>query len=371
MDDSLRLRLLNFLFVFLLSALSSFSVKAEDEVGYSLDHFSYAGPMAVLQLANDWRGDIKQGSDAVSFVQNEISVKRNNFTLGLLARNYHQFHIGNDLARGFYYYNNEISLDEELRIDASMRAKAYSGTGLRLGYDFLFSPIAETSLSFTPSLTALRLDNITWGKFEGELFYSDTDNWGGTIDLDYGYTTDHIARRSLQGESLGQLYGFDLETEFKSPWIDVSYQGINLFSRIYWDGLPKTKAQVSTETAFLLFGYEYYDDVILHAPALHYVQASGPLSIIPIISTPSFDWLTSARITPVKSFYYHGFQYRSSLNIFDSAQDVKFGLQHDFSTRTTRLSFDIPNIKAVLASQALDLSRSQQLVVKFTFHYSF
>ena len=327
--------------------------------------------MAVFQLANDWNGDLKQGNDAVSLIQNEISAKSNHFLLGLLSRNYHQFSIGNDLARGFYYYNNDISLDDELRIDASMQARVYSGTGLRFGYEFLFTPLPKTRLSFTPSIVALRLDNIIWGEFKGELFYLNADNWGGTIDLDYGYTKDHIVRRPLPGEYIGQLYGFDLDLNWQSPLLSLDYQGINLYSRIYWDGLPQTTAQVSTETAFLLFGYEYYEDVILHGPALHYAKASGPLSVIPGITSNSFDWLTSARITPVKSFFYHGFQYHSSLEILDNTQVVKFGLQHDFSSRATRISFDMANISAVLASQTFDISKSQQLVLKFTFHYSF
>jgi len=371
MDDSLPLRPCCFLLLFLTAPLLSFATQAEEEVQYKLEHFSYAGPMAVLQLANNWHGNMKPGRDAISFFQHEISIKKNNFTLGLLSRSYHQFSIENDFARGFYYYNNEISLDEELRVEGSVSAKTYSGMGLRLAYDFLFNPFSETSLRLTPSIVALRLDDIIWGQFKGELFYSDTDNWGGTIDLEYGYTKDHIVRRPLKGESLGQLYGLDLESEWKSPWLDVIYQGINLFSRVYWDGLPKTKAQVSTETAFLLFGYEYFDDVILHAPALHYIQASGPLSNISVLSDTAFNWLTSARVTPIKSFYYHGFQYPSSLDIFGGTHTVKFGFQHDFSTRTTRLSLDHANISAVLASQTLDVSRSQQLVAKFTFHYRF
>jgi len=359
------------LLTLLLFILSSCQINAEDEVRYSLEHFSYAGPMPIIQIANNWHGDIKQGRDAVSFTQNEILVTKNNFTLGLLMRSYHQFSIDNDLARGFYYYNNDISLDEELRTDAFMQARVYSGTGLRLGYEFIFSPLSNTRLSLTPSIVALRLDDIIWGEFEGELFYSNPDNWGGTIDLNYGYTKDHVVRRPLPGDHIGQLYGLDLDLNWQSPWLTFDYQGINLYSRIYWDGLPQTTAQVSTETAFLLFGYEYYDDVILHAPALHYVQASGPLSIIPNITIDSLDWLTSARITPVKSFYYHGFQYRNSIEIFDSPQALRLGLQHDFSTRTTRLSLDLTNITAVLASQTLDASKSQQLVLKFTFHYSF
>lgn len=365
-----------FLFVVLLlvsvcvwaEGADQYLAKDESSIEYTFEHFSYAGPMAVMQLANDWNGDIKQGDDAVSFIQSEISAKTNHFLLGFLTRYYHQFSIGNDLARGFYYYNNDISLGEELRIDAAMQARVYSGTGLRLGYEFLFNPFSRTRLSVIPSFVVLRLDDIIWGGLEGELFYSDTNNWGGTIDLDYGYTKDHVVRRPLKGEYLGQLYGLDLDLNWQSPWLSFDYQGINLYSRIYWDGLPQTTAQVSTETAFFLFGYEYFDDVVLQAPALHYAQASGPF---PIVANSKFHWLSSVRVTPVKSFYYHGLRYRSEVDLFDRLQVFKLGLQYDFSSSTSRISFEHSNVTAVLASQTLDLSKSQQLVAKFTFHYSF
>ena len=377
MEDSLRLAsfliLISFSLSFSISVIAdaganSDLIEDEDSIQYSFDHFSYAGPMAVMQLANDWNGDIKQGDDAVSFIQSEVSAKTNHFLLGFLTRYYHQFSIGNDLARGFYYYNNDISLDEELRIDAAMQARVYSGTGLRLGYEFLINPFSQARLSVIPSFVALRLDDIIWGGLEGELFYSNTHSWGGTIDLDYGYTEDHVVRRPLEGEYIGQLYGLDLDLNWQGPWLSFDYQGVNLFSRIYWDGLPQTTAQVSTETAFFLFGYEYFDNVILHAPALHYAQASGPFPIAP---NSKLHWLSSARVTAVKSFYYHGLQYRSELEVFDRMQVFKLGFQYDFSSSTSRLSVEHSNITAVLASQTFDLSKSQQLVAKFTFHYTF
>ncbi len=89
---------------------------------------------------------------------------------------------------------------------------------------------------------ALRLTDIIWGDFEGELFYSNTKNWGGTIDLDYHYTEDHIVRRPLNGEYIGQLYGLDLNLSYQSKNFAIDYQGINVANRIYWDGAPTTTA---------------------------------------------------------------------------------------------------------------------------------
>jgi len=353
-------------------------------VKFQANHFSYAGPMAVLQLANDWNGKFKGGKDAISFFETELSVRKNNVVLGYLRRVSHQFEIGNDLARGFYYYNNEIELDERMRINAAMDSKVYSGSGLRLGYRFesFFGPGFENYLSVTPSLTALRLDNIIWGDFEGSLFYSNTDDWGGTIDLDYGYTKDHIVRRPLSGEYLGWLYGLDLNVVWDSPWLEASYKGINVFSKIYWDGLPTTTAQFSTETAFLLYGYEYYDNVILNAPALHYLEASAPLSfadsalkvfLVPDLYAISQNMhlFSSAQITPIRSFYYHGFQYRTKPGAWGSESPIKLGLQHDFSTRTTKLSMQHEYVSMEFASQTMDVSKSQQVVLKLGLHVSF
>ena len=358
--------------------------ESKHEVDFMANHFSYAGPMAVLQLANDWNGKFKGGKDAISFFETELSVRKNNVVLGYLRRVSHQFEIGNDLARGFYYYNNEIELDERMRINAAMDSKVYSGSGLRLGYRFesFLGSDFENYLSVTPSLTALRLDNIIWGDFEGSLFYSNTDDWGGTINLDYGYTKDHVVRRPLSGEYLGWLYGLDLNVVWDSPWLEASYKGINVFSKIYWDGLPTTTAQFSTETAFLLYGYEYYDNVILNAPALHYLEASAPLSfadsalkvfLVPDLYAISQNMhlFSSAQITPIRSFYYHGFQYRTKPGAWGSESPIKLGLQHDFSTRTTKLSMQHEYVSMEFASQTMDVSKSQQVVLKLGLHVSF
>ena len=350
---------------------------------YTLEHFSYAGPMAVMQLANDWNGKLKSGKDAISFIQSEISARYKNFTLGYLVRKSHQFKIGNDLARGFYYYNNDITLAEQMQINAKMQSKVYAGKGLRLAHT-LHPSYMDTHLKITPSIVALRLDEIIWGGFDGSLFYSspDEDDWGGTIDLDYGYTKDFIARRPLQDEHLGWLYGLDLDVEWSSPWLEARYSGTNVFSRIYWKGMPRTTAKISTESAFYLIGPEYFDDVILNAPALHYLEASAPLtfadSALKVFLVPdlyaisqNMHLFSSAQITPIRSFYYHGFQYRTKPGVWGSESPIKLGLQHDFSTRTTKLSMQHEYVSMEFASQTMDVSKSQQVVLKLGLHVGF
>jgi hypothetical protein len=317
--------------------------------------------MAVMQLANDWHGDIKPGKDAISFIENKLTFKSNQYELSALSRSYHEFEIDNDLARGFYFYNNNISLENEMRIQAELKAKTYSGHGIQFAHQFQPLKHEHYQISIKPKLTALRLDDIIWGSLEGELFYNDTKNWGGTIDLDYGYTKDHVVRRPLRGEYIGQLYGLDLDMDLTSQWLTVNYQGMNLISRIYWDGLPKTTAQVSTETAFLLFGYEYFEDVNLDAPDIHFIQAHGTFDHSSLIA---LNWMSSARVTPVRSFYYHGIKYL--LN-----DTFQLAMQYDFSSSTTRLSLNHPNVAATIASQTLDLSKSQQLEVRLDINYQF
>lgn len=343
-------------------------------INYAFDHFSYAGPMPVFQLANDWNGDFKSDDDAIAFMQNEISVQYNNFIVSALAQTYYSFLVDNELASGFYYYNNDISLDEELRIDATMDAKTYSGNGIRLGYELSSAALIPDTLpssiriNITPSIVALRLDEITWGNLEGELFYSNTEDWGGTIDLDYGYTEDHVVRRPLSGDYIGQLYSFDLEADIDTPWADFDYQGINIYGRIYWDGLPQTTAQLSTETAFLLFGYEYYEDVILNPPALHFLQAAIPLVAL---TGNNIFWKTNARFTPIKDFYFHGLEWRRDFGWFGETETLKAGLQYDFSNKTPKISVEFSNFSLVFASQTLDVAKSQSLLAKLEFGVSF
>lgn len=356
--------------VALLSCQPSFSADdSHNSLSYSFDHISYAGPMAVLQLANNWHGDLKSGRDAFSFLENKIEAKSGNYQISILSRTYHEFLIGNDLARGFYYYNNGIELEQELRIDAALQAKSYSGAGIQFGYDFNALSGKNYSLSITPKLTALRLTNIIWGNFEGELFYSDTKNWGGTIDLNYHYTEDHVARRPLSGDYIGQLYGFDLDVLWQSQYLDVFYQGVNVASRIYWDGVPTTTAQISTETAFLLFGYEYYEDVILTAPALHYSRINIPLP--DAVFTQGLSLRTDSYFSAVRELHFHGIEWATSVDWFSEVEEISFSAQHDFASRSSKLSVLTPILSATLASQTFDLSKSQQLIVSFSFNYTF
>jgi hypothetical protein len=374
-------KLLFIVFSIILNLLTSTSWANDTDneltIKYSFNHFSYAGPMPVFQLVNDWNGDFKSDDDAISFIQNEISINFNHFIISALTQTYHSFLVDNELASGFYYYNNDITLDDELRIDATMDAKTYSGKGIRLGYEFTSSALtpdllpSDFEITFTPSLVALRLDDITWGGLEGELFYTSTDDWGGTIDIDYGYTKDHVARRPLTGDYIGQMYSLDLEADIDTPWIDLDYQGINIYGQIHWDDLPRTSAQISTETAFLLFGYEYYEDVVLDPPALHFLQAAIPIYATGAITNKNIYWKTNARFTPVKDFYYHGLEWRQDINWFGENKIFKAGIQYDFSNYTPKISLELSEFSLVFASQTLDVSKSQSLIAKLEFGYSF
>lgn len=364
-----------------LSGKSNQAVKPK--VDLTLQHFSYAGPMAVMQLVNDWKGELKSGKDAISFIQAELSTTYNSFTIGYIQRKSHQFSLGNDLAKGFYYYNNEVKLDDKMQINAKMESKVYSGEGLKIAHKFDFSYL-DHRFSVTPSIVNLRLDEIIWGGFDGNLFYSspEDEDWGGTIELDYGYTDDSIARRPLNGESLGWLHGLDLDFVWNTPWLNAKYSGVNVFSRIYWDNMPKTTATISTESAFYLSGTEYFENSVLTPPALHYIEASTPLSfadsalkafLVPELYSISQNMhlFSSAQITPIRSFYYHGFQYLTTPGTWGSASPIKLGLQHDFSSRTTKLSLQHEYVSMEFASQTVDVSKSQQVVLKFGAHIKF
>ncbi|MEH6449829.1 MAG: hypothetical protein V7765_14230 [Oleispira sp.] len=325
--------------------------------------------MAILQLANDWHGDMKPGKDAISFLENKVQVTSGNFRFSILSRTYHEFLISNDLARGFYYYNNDVELDEELRIHSALQAKSYSGEGIQLGYTFEISPTQTSFLIMTPTLTALRLTDIIWGDLEGELFYSNTQDWGGTLDLDYHYTKDHVVRRPLNGDYIGQLYGLDFEATYQSEYITAYYQGINIASRVYWDGLPTTTAQISTQTAFLLFGYEYYDDVVLTVPAFHYGRIALPLG--GSFASKGISFRSDGYFTAIREFYFHGIEWVNTVSWFSKAEEVIYSVQYDPTHSSSKVSFSHPNFSTTLASQTLDLSKSQQLIVNFAFNYTF
>jgi len=342
-------------------APSSANNSREFALHSQFDHFSYSGAMAVFGLANDWRGTFRSGKDGILDQRFVFSALYNDIEIGYSHILYHQYEFPNDLARGFYYYNNNVKLDSPFTIDTYLKAQSYSGRGLTLAYPFQFSLslLAENlNFSFKPRLNWFHLDYLVWGEFNGELTYLDNKNWGGTIDLDYRYSKDFVLRRPLENDPSGELYSFDLE--FKTQWSsgEFNYSGRNLYALIDWPKVPHSFGRVTTEGPLALYAREGFDkDFSANPPALHYAELKQNLY------SDQWQLLMDARHTSIRDFYRLGFRYLGD--------NVSFSVRQDVQHNSVELALSYQGNSLWLQSQTWDVSQSQQLTAGYSFSYSF
>ena len=349
--------------LFFCFSLSAFSANASRglELHSQFDHFSYSGAMAVFGLANDWRGTFRSGKDGLLDQRFIFTTSYNEFEIGYSHTLYHQYEFPNDLARGFYYYNNDISLNEPLAIDTYLKARSYSGRGLTLAYPLKFSlPDLSENLSFSvkPRVNWFYLDYLIWGEFNGELNYLDNKNWGGTIDLDYRYSKDFVLRRPLEKDPSGNLYSFDLELSGRWHSGQFNYKGRNLWALIDWPDAPHSFGTVTTEGPLALYAREGFDKDFSANPA-----AVQLFSLRQSVGLKNSALLLDIRQTAIGEFYRLGIDYE--------VKGFNLALRQDVHHNSIELATRYNHSALWLQSQTWDISQSQQLTAGYSFSYSF
>lgn len=266
------------------------------------NNFAWSGPMAVLPLLDNWNGSMEDGDDGFFWQQHEIGFQHaSGVSLTQVSREHAEYLMPNRLALGFYYEANEIALEDAYDVqDVRLEARHYQGEGINLGYLF---DVGQWRLQ--PSFTWLRLFELYWGTLDGDLYYLNANEWGGTVDLSYGYTEDKVVRRELDERSYGDLYALDLRLDYQSDDFDLHYQGYNLLGRIVWDGLPYTDARLSTTGEFALFGREYFEDSRLTPSRVHNLEIRKPWRV-------GLAWNARAHYNPVRPVYEIGLDWQLS-----------------------------------------------------------
>ncbi len=249
----------------MLSALAS----ARTHIHWASDNQGYSGPIAIMALDNNWNGTFKDDEDGFLWQQDELRFTVNDaFSISYLKRHHAEYTFPTDVARGFYYQNNDITLTEPYDITSRIHARHYQGEGLGLGYRWQGAD-AQQSGSIRPTLNWLKLHRLVWGTLNGDLYYQSPNHWGGDVALDYAYTRDYVVRRPLDGHTYGNLLELGLEADYRIGRYSIAYQGHNLWAQIRWKNAPATQAQFCTRCTFLLFGREFYDDLIVRPTAVH------------------------------------------------------------------------------------------------------
>ncbi len=207
------------------------------QAGVERDIYAWAGPMAVAGLVDNWSGTLEQDDDGLLWFQDAVTLGYGPLQLQYLYRHHAEYEMSNQLAQGFYYEANDIELASNYSVTDTVRARHYEGEGLSLGWQLG----SGRCWQLRPSVTWLRLYRLLWGSVSGTLNYTDADNWGGDLEVDYAYTEDKIPpARQLDQRSYGDLYSLDLTFDWQWQGYQMHYQGWNLLARIDWQDTPVT-----------------------------------------------------------------------------------------------------------------------------------
>ena len=283
-------------YLLLISTLvSPFSQASDYSVYYQQTVQGYAGPMALLELANNWHGKLRNEDDGILFQQSEVGFSAHNIYFSRIKRLHAEYQMPIRAAEIFYLFNRDIALDSRLETRASLKARDYRGDGFKLGYQLNFD-----QLNIKPHISWLKLNDIIWGSWSGDFSYQSRKVWDINVDVDYHYTEDKLIRRgTAPGRPLspgeGDMLSLGLELEWRWHNYHMHYQGENLAAQINWKNLPATEAKVSTQGAFFILGYEFDEDKKFTPPKNHMLRQS--LTIAPHWAVSAQSWLNNIRPT--------------------------------------------------------------------------
>lgn len=328
-------------------------VAAHAETGVDYQQFSHAwtGPMGVLDLADEWRGELHSGGhDGFLWDQRSTGIFWNGLRISYIYREHAQYRFPWNAAQGYYHYVQEDELDTEYRFDTRIEVEHYRAEGMGISYRF-----EGEHWYLTPEYNRLELYRLYWGSLEGELFYQSPDQWGGDIQLDYGYTRDAIVRRELDRRSYGTLHGLNLAAGWRYGAYQLDYQGYNLLARIDWPDMPYTSARVCTDCVFFLYGYEYFDDKTVRPAAVHLLQQQWRLN-------ERFMLTLDSVINQIHNSWQPGVDWLS--------RGIHWRLAVDAETGAVRASIAHPNLTLGLMYELPDLNASRLLQLNLGFRVS-
>jgi len=267
------------------------------------------------------------------------------------------------LARGFYYEANGIALDEALIIEDSIRARHYEGDGMQLAWQF--ESATTNQWSVRPAITWLHLYRLLWGEVSGTLNYTDADNWGGNLYVDYAYTEDKLPPvRWMDEPSYGDLYSFDLSFHWAWQRYQLAYQGWNLLARIDWQDTPVTfgtknwqftDGNLGSDADFPIYQREGEVFRTMRPPKYQRVQQTLMLS-------PELDLTLHSNFNGIRNGHELGLAWQPASVIWQAGFDieqqaVRLGLLHRWGKLSVLSdSFDINNSQLVAIQAGLNLT---------------
>lgn len=249
-SNSKKLQILSGAFIsFGMALFSTTSAAASDWSFYSeFDTITFSESFSIFDVLEEVEGGgfAENGNNGFTHNQFEIGARKGPWDFALLTRYDYLAEYTSDGAT--LLLANELGLsvpsdDYEIFVQLN-HSKSH---GVRLGYHYKLTP----DFTLTGRVSGLWAFGIVEGQLEGDLTFSDAELETGDLLLDYVFTSDIVFGRDFERQT-GLGASFDVIAQWKlSENISVEAAAYDVFSRIWWDELPRTVADATTSISRL------------------------------------------------------------------------------------------------------------------------
>jgi hypothetical protein len=289
----------------LLSILASLNIYADEYKPYTkFEILLDSDSVPIKSALNDWRGDkyTHNGNKQKATLWLESGVSYSDWGIAGLYREESYLEYNSDTADFFYGVQNN-TLDENRLYDIDLGINRFRGQGVRLFHDF-----SNKDIKVRVGTSVLHASKIIDGSLTGRASSVTAQNYDVNAFLDYLYYKDSVFERPDVVTPLGLGVFVDLEIDWSvNNRLNISTQVKDLYSAIYWDKVPYTKADIISDNQSvdsngytsidpIMTGIEGYKDK--HNSRLYY---SANFSLDYAITPGEYDALVKIKKTKYES----------------------------------------------------------------------
>ena len=305
---------------------------------FLLESYSYSEPTAIKAVSGDWDERLYPGDLAFSSSRIETGVEWEEWRAGVFRQYDYFYQFNSETAALKYLTENELDLVVGTNYDIFLMANSLVTNGLGLTR---IQTISNTTIALT--LSYLNARNITLGSMIGNADVTAINDTDLNFNVDYLYSEDKLFSRQVESPS-GEGYGVDLNVDWHSANWNLSLEISDLFSRIYWNDVPRTIAVGSNDTEVVdASGFVSFN------PSITGIETNQDFTqelLRKIHFTSEYVWgdtllLIDVRDFEIKRFYSVGAGLNININekvrlLFDITNDA---LEFEYSNDWIRFSF--------------------------------
>ena len=235
----------NLLLAVLLLFLFGSALASERTIYTELTSFSHSETVSVYAWFHDLEGDTRRGDRAFTHNRIEVGVRWDRWQLAIVKRYDYQVRFHPDSFELLYQEENNLPVDRGRHYPIYLDVSHTQSSGIAAAYRW--QPIPE--LVLIPEVTLLLASELYDGQLSSDIITAE-DSYEGNGYLDYYYTDDPILERPIDWDPEGKGIQVDLKIDWQlnEAW-SLHGQFEDLFTRIYWDDAPFTRATLTSETA--------------------------------------------------------------------------------------------------------------------------